>query len=392
MDAACWENGSGKVAYKQLEEFNLVNSEAKPVSTLHNLGQVGLSQEMMARPIMDTSGGWKLRDPPSCNPISSWLTRSIGSRNFIGHTTKLSYNSGSYFTYVKTETGNEMNRMNAYQSGCRNRTYQKLTSHFHTSSKFPTAQIHFECISKPPPPIAAFNDFLVQQAEGVHFRLQRYLVNGALQPCEGTIFKHVSLKLANYLQYNSFKMRAVLSSASSNFLYSLEISINSFTRIDGTNVSAKSIPTRNLHWRAQLDRLKVASLTSSMTSYHSPVQFRPRLHGSSCLLSSPSFGGPHLVLVPWLTISSLVPFLSNTHIYIVSVISIHPPESMTSLNSLSAASTDSSNRGHPRNRRGVMPFSPLIEKEAEQAKLEENTTKGTKGKSRRSAVSKGLRR
>ncbi|TEB32068.1 P-loop containing nucleoside triphosphate hydrolase protein [Coprinellus micaceus] len=154
---------------------------------------------------------------------------------------KLVYYSGNYSTYVKTKQENEVNQMKAYHKQQEEiahikkfiasaGTYANLVRQAKSKQKIidkmeaagliePVEQkrplrFNFEDISKLPPPIIAFDSKLsfgidmdsrvaILGANGTGKSTLLHLITGALQPCEGTISKHVNLKLAKYSQHSA---------------------------------------------------------------------------------------------------------------------------------------------------------------------------------------------
>ena len=138
--------------YEQLEEMDPSTFEAKAGSILHGLG---FSQEMMARPTKDMSGGWRMRvalaralfikphlllldEPTNHLDLEAvvWLEAYLSMYNHIlvitSHSQdfmdsvctnimdltmkkKLVYYGGNYTVYVRTKQENEVNQMKAYQ-------------------------------------------------------------------------------------------------------------------------------------------------------------------------------------------------------------------------------------------------------------------------------------
>ncbi|KAJ3501492.1 hypothetical protein NMY22_g18908 [Coprinellus aureogranulatus] len=169
---------------------------------------------------------------------------------------KLVYYSGNYSTYVKTKQENEVNQMKAYHKQQEEiahikkfiasaGTYANLVRQAKSKQKIidkmeaagliekieqpRPLRFNFEDINKLPPPIIAFDnvafsysgkkeDYLYQNlsfgidmdsrvailgANGTGKSTLLHLITGALQPCEGTISKHVNLKLAKYSQHSA---------------------------------------------------------------------------------------------------------------------------------------------------------------------------------------------
>ncbi|KAA1466723.1 hypothetical protein DENSPDRAFT_791628 [Dentipellis sp. KUC8613] len=169
---------------------------------------------------------------------------------------KLVYYTGNYTTYVRTKTENEVNQMKAYQKQqdeiahikkfiASAGTYANLVKQAKSKQKIidkmeaagliekietpRPLRFNFEDIRKLPPPILAFNevafsysgkkeDYLYENlsfgidmdsrvailgANGAGKSTLLNLITGQLQPSEGTISKHASLKLAKYSQHSA---------------------------------------------------------------------------------------------------------------------------------------------------------------------------------------------
>ncbi|KAG6836250.1 hypothetical protein H0H93_009815 [Arthromyces matolae] len=169
---------------------------------------------------------------------------------------KLVYYTGNYTTYVKTKQENEVNQMKAYNKQQEEiahikkfiasaGTYANLVRQAKSKQKIidkmeaagliekieapRPLRFNFEDIKKLPPPIIAFDeiafsysgkkeDYLYKKlsfgidmdsrvailgANGTGKSTLLHLITGALQPCEGTISKHASLKLAKYSQHSA---------------------------------------------------------------------------------------------------------------------------------------------------------------------------------------------
>ncbi|KAJ2925818.1 hypothetical protein H1R20_g11281, partial [Candolleomyces eurysporus] len=204
---------------------------------------------------------------------------------------KLVYYSGNYSTYVKTKQENEVNQMKAYNKQqdeiahikkfiASAGTYANLVRQAKSKQKIidkmeaagliekveqpRPLRFNFEDIHKLPPPILAFDnvafsysgkkeDYLYQKlsfgidmdsriailgANGTGKSTLLHLITGAYQPCEGTISKHVQLKLAKYSQHSADQLPYDLSP------------IEYFQRLFSEKYPEKDIQA----WRAQLGR------------------------------------------------------------------------------------------------------------------------------------------
>ncbi|KAI0364615.1 P-loop containing nucleoside triphosphate hydrolase protein [Pilatotrama ljubarskyi] len=169
---------------------------------------------------------------------------------------KLVYYGGNYSTYVRTKTENEINQMKAYHKQQEEiahikkfiasaGTYANLVKQAKSKQKIidkmeaagliekieqpKPLRFNFEDVAKLPPPILAFNDvafsysgkkedYLYQNLSfgidmdsriaivgqnGTGKSTLLNLIMGSLQPCEGTISRHVGLKLAKYSQHSA---------------------------------------------------------------------------------------------------------------------------------------------------------------------------------------------
>ncbi|KAG9119323.1 hypothetical protein FRC07_005698 [Ceratobasidium sp. 392] len=169
---------------------------------------------------------------------------------------KLVYYGGNYTTYVRTKAENEVNQMKAYQKQqdeiahikkfiASAGTYANLVKQAKSKQKIidkmeaaglvekvdvpKTLRFHFEDIRKLPPPIISFDDVAfsysgqkkdylydhlnlaidmdsrvaILGANGTGKSTLLHLITGVLQPVEGTISKHSSLKLAKYSQHSA---------------------------------------------------------------------------------------------------------------------------------------------------------------------------------------------
>ncbi|KAF8733450.1 hypothetical protein AX14_003845 [Amanita brunnescens Koide BX004] len=169
---------------------------------------------------------------------------------------KLIYYNGNYTTYVKTKGENEVNQMKAYHKQQEEiahikkfiasaGTYANLVRQAKSKQKIidkmeaagliekveqpRPLRFHFEEIRRLPPPILSFDhvafsysgkkeQYLYQRlsfgidmdsriaivgANGAGKSTLLNLITGILQPCEGTISKHVQLKFAKYSQHSA---------------------------------------------------------------------------------------------------------------------------------------------------------------------------------------------
>ncbi|KAL5483348.1 ARB1 [Sanghuangporus weigelae] len=169
---------------------------------------------------------------------------------------ELVYYTGNYTTYVKTKTENEVNQMKAYHKQQEEiahikkfiasagtyanlvkqaKSKQKIIDKMEAAGLVEKVEIprplrfNFEDVRRLPPPIIAFTDvafsysgkkedYLYEKlsfgidmdsrvailgANGAGKSTLLNLITGALQPTEGTVSKHVNLKLAKYSQHSA---------------------------------------------------------------------------------------------------------------------------------------------------------------------------------------------
>ncbi|KAH7090072.1 ATP-binding cassette transporter [Auriculariales sp. MPI-PUGE-AT-0066] len=169
---------------------------------------------------------------------------------------KLVYYGGNYSTYVRTKSENEVNQMKAYQKQqdeiahikkfiASAGTYANLVKQAKSKQKIidkmeaagliekvetpKPLRFNFEGVTRLPPPIIAFTDVAFSYSgkkedylyKGLNFGIDMdsrvailgangtgkstllNLITGQLQPREGTISKHASLKLAKYSQHSA---------------------------------------------------------------------------------------------------------------------------------------------------------------------------------------------
>ncbi|KAG8870185.1 hypothetical protein FRB97_000242 [Tulasnella sp. 331] len=169
---------------------------------------------------------------------------------------KMVYYTGNYSTFVRTKSENEVNQMKAYAKQQEEiahikkfiasagtyanlvkqaKSKQKIIDKMEAAGLIEKIEIprplrfNFEDVSKLPPPIIAFNDvafsysgkkedylyknlsfgidmdsrIAILGANGTGKSTLLNLILGNLQPCEGTISKHTSLKLAKYSQHSA---------------------------------------------------------------------------------------------------------------------------------------------------------------------------------------------
>ncbi|KAI0337044.1 P-loop containing nucleoside triphosphate hydrolase protein [Trametopsis cervina] len=204
---------------------------------------------------------------------------------------KLVYYGGNYSTYVRTKSENEVNQMKAYAKQQEEiahikkfiasaGTYANLVKQAKSKQKIidkmeaagliekvetpRPLRFNFEDVSKLPPPIIAFNevafsysgkreDYLYQNLSfgidmdsrvaivgqnGTGKSTLLNLITGALQPVEGTVSRHVGLKLAKYSQHSADQLPYDLAP------------IEHFQKL-----YAEKYPDKDLQaWRAQLGR------------------------------------------------------------------------------------------------------------------------------------------
>jgi len=278
---------------EELDELDPNTFEAKAGSILHGLG---FTQEMMAKPTKDMSGGWRMRvalaralfikphillldEPTNHLDLEAvvWLEAYLSMYNHIlvitSHSQdfmdsictnimdltpkkKLVYYGGNYSTYVRTKAENEINQMKAFNKQQEEiahikkfiasaGTYANLVKQAKSKQKIidkmeaagliekietpRPLRFHFEDINKLPPPILAFDsvafsysgrpqDYLYQDLSfgidmdsriaivgqnGTGKSTLLNLITGALQPVQGTVSRHVNLKLAKYSQHSA---------------------------------------------------------------------------------------------------------------------------------------------------------------------------------------------
>ncbi|KAH9919720.1 P-loop containing nucleoside triphosphate hydrolase protein [Fomitopsis serialis] len=245
-----------EMAYEELEEMDPSTFEAKASSILHGLG---FSQQMMARPTKDMSGGWRMRphlllldEPTNHLDLEAvvWLEAYLSMYNHIlvitSHsqdfmdtvctnimdlTTKktLVYYGGNYSTYVRTKQENEQQEEIAHikkfiaSAGTyanlvkQAKSKQKIIDKMEAAGLIEKIEVprplrfHFEDVSKLPPPILAFNDVAFSMESRVAIVGQNgtgkstllNLITSSLQPTSGTVSRHVNLKLAKYSQHSA---------------------------------------------------------------------------------------------------------------------------------------------------------------------------------------------
>ncbi|KZS86742.1 P-loop containing nucleoside triphosphate hydrolase protein [Sistotremastrum niveocremeum HHB9708] len=169
---------------------------------------------------------------------------------------KMVYYTGNYTTFVRTKKENEVNQMKAYAKQQEEiahikkfiasaGTYANLVKQAKSKQKIidkmeaagliepiekgKPLRFHFEDIRKLPPPIIAFDEVAFSYSgkkedylyKGLNFGIDMdsrvailgkngtgkstllHMITGALQPVEGTVSKHASLKLAKYSQHSA---------------------------------------------------------------------------------------------------------------------------------------------------------------------------------------------
>ncbi|KAH7092745.1 ATP-binding cassette transporter [Auriculariales sp. MPI-PUGE-AT-0066] len=243
--------------YSELEELDPSTFESNAGSILNGLG---FTNEMMKKPTKDMSGGCACAEPLGLGAVV-WLEAYLSGYNHIlvitSHSadfmdTKLVYYGGNYSTYVRTKSENEVNQMKAYQKQqdeiahikkfiASAGTYANLVKQAKSKQKIidkmeaagliekietpKPLRFNFEGVTRLPPPIIAFTDVAfsysgkkedylykglnlvssdmdsrvaILGANGTGKSTLLNLITGQLQPREGTISKHASLKYSQH--------------------------------------------------------------------------------------------------------------------------------------------------------------------------------------------------
>ncbi|THH18605.1 hypothetical protein EW146_g2421 [Bondarzewia mesenterica] len=250
-----------ETAYEELDEMDPSTFEAKAGSILHGLG---FSQAMMKKPTKDMSGGWRMRvslaralfikphlllldEPTNHLDLGAvvWLEAYLSTYNHILVITSHSQDfMDSVCTNIMDLTFKKKNGLLHWFIASAG-TYANLVKQAKSKQKIidkmeaagliekvetpKPLRFNFEDIRKLPPPIIAFNevafsysgkkeDYLYEKlsfgidmdsrvailgANGAGKSTLLNLITGALQPVEGTISKHSSLKLAKYSQHSA---------------------------------------------------------------------------------------------------------------------------------------------------------------------------------------------
>lgn len=242
---------------------------------------------------------------------------------------KLVYYTGNYSTYVKTKQENEVNQMKAYHKQQEEiahikkfiasaGTYANLVRQAKSKQKIidkmeaagliekveqrRPLRFNFEDIRKLPPPIIAFDkvafsysgkekDYLYENlsfgidmdsriailgANGAGKSTLLNLITGALQPCEGTISKHIALKLAKYSQHSADQLP--YDKCPIEYFQSL---------------FAQQYPEKDLmSWRAQLGRFGLSGAHQTAPIAHLSDGLRNRV-----VFSQLSMEHPHILLL-----------------------------------------------------------------------------------------------
>ncbi|KAH8092528.1 P-loop containing nucleoside triphosphate hydrolase protein [Cristinia sonorae] len=242
---------------------------------------------------------------------------------------KLVYYGGNYSTYVRTKSENEVNQMKAYQKQqdeiahikkfiASAGTYANLVKQAKSKQKIidkmeaagliekievpRPLRFNFEDINKLPPPILAFNDVAFSyDGKKEHYLYQNLsfgidmdsriaivgqngtgkstllnLITGALQPCEGTISRHVNLKLAKYSQHSAD-----------------QLPYNKSPIEHLQSMYAEKYPEKDLQaWRAQLGRFGLSGSHQTSTIKQLSDGLRNRV-----VFSQLAMEHPHILLL-----------------------------------------------------------------------------------------------